>query len=257
MSKDKFKMSRTDLAKAWKESYQKKDEFVGGMEYEDGRYGVALTGAERGESKGSGRDQVMFEFTFLDGDYKGKSKRDYNGLDRPEAIPFLMRKIIAMGFEAPEEINDLEALLKKMVKAHPKLRIQLKTKGDFQNVYVDGPLLEEGEEADGSAEQEEDAPAPALDKHPVSKEKPEEEEAPASEEEEEIEVGMSVRCLDDDDVEIGSGKIKTIDPDAMEVIVTMDGTNKNRVFAVEKIRLLPKETAKPKEEPKKGLKARR
>lgn len=248
-NKEKFKMSKSDLAKAWKDAHAKKDEFAGGMEYEDGRYNVALTDASRGESKGSGRDQVVFEFTFLDGDYEGKTVRDYNGLDRVEAIPFLMRKIQALGFEPPEDVMGLEDVLEQIVKAHPKLKIRLKTKGEFQNVFIDR-VVESDEGDDNPAEEpvdEEPVPAP---KNKVTRETPE----PASngaEEEVDVSVGMKVECFNDDDESVGVGVIKTIDEEAAEVIVRLD-SGKNQVFSVDKIRLV-----RANEPVKKGLKARK
>ena len=240
--KEKFeKLKKGELKSAWKTAHETKDEFSGFATYEDGRYFAALTDASRGESKASGRDQVVFEFTFLDGDYKGKTVRDFNGLDRAESIPFLIRKIESMGFEAPEDPDDLEDLLKKMVKAHPKFRIILKTKGEYQNLYID-KLLEEGEapELEGGD--------PAHEK--VSKEKPAPKpEAPAATEAategDDLAVGMKVKCLDDENKEIGVGEVKSIDEDTTEVVVKLD-TGKSIIVLAEKLRLLPKETPKAK-----------
>lgn len=246
--KEQFKLKKGELSKAWKDSFKTKDEFKGFDEYEDGRYLVALTDADRGESKSSGRDQVMFEFTFLDGDYKGKTKRDYSGLDRAEAIPHLLRKIEQMGFDAPEEVDELEGILKKMVKERPKLRIILKTKGEFQNVYID-KVLEEGDLPDGIEEdlppakkgEDDDEPKP---KDKVKKEKPANPEDDG--EEGEVSVGTRVRCLDGDDEEEGVGEVMEIDEPNMEVLVKMDEGGKKRVYAVDKLRLLPKEKPKMK-----------
>lgn len=244
MGKDKFKLSASELNKAWKSGLATKDEVAGGgFEADDGRYKVALTAADRYESKASGRDQVMFEYTFLEGDYKGKTKRDYNGLDRAESIPFLMRKIEAMGFDTPEEIDDLEALLKKMVKAGPQLVIQLKTKGDFQNVYIQ-KTLDDDETVELPAETEE---VPAEEKTSgVSKE-----EAPA-EEEAELEVGMTVVCFDDEDKEEGKGEVLAIDEENEELTVKREN-GKKVIYHVSKIAVAPAPKEAPKEEKKKVL----
>lgn len=253
MPKEKFKLSKGELSKAWKQSFENKDEYKGGgFEPEDGRYVVAVTDASRGESKASGRDQVSWEYTFLDGDYKGRTTRSFDGLDRTESVPHVMRRIIALGFEVPEDLDGLEDVLKKIAKKKPKVRILIKTKGDYRNIYIDKLVDDDGEElAEGEEKSDEEEEAPIKKK--VSKEAPakEEEEEETEEGEATIEVGMQVRCLDEDDEEVGVGKIHEIDEDSGEVIVTMEETGKKKIFPVAQLRLLPKEKEAPK---KKGMK---
>ncbi len=240
MGKEKFKLSKAELNKAWKEGFATKDEFAGGEVYEDGRYKVALTAADRYESKASGRDQVMFEFTFLEGDYKGKTKRDYNGLDRAESVPFLIRKIEAMGFDAPEEADDLEPVLKKMVKARPQFVVQLKTKGDFQNVYIQKSL----DEAE-TVELPPESAAPAKEEA-VRREAPEA-AAPAEEEQVDIEVGLSVVCFDEKGEEEDKGEIVAINEKDEEITVKNE-KGKKVIYPVSQIAVAPKPepVAKPK-----------
>jgi len=244
MAKEQFKLSKSQLSKAWKDAHSTKDEFQGGQGsvFEDGRYKVALTDADRGESKASGRDQVMFEFTFLDGDYEGKTKRDYNGLDRVESVPFLISKIESMGGEAPEDITDLEGCLKSLVKKRPILRIVLKTKNDYQNVYIDRVLKGEGDEEtpEVPADVEE---APSSSRSKVSKEAPAEEPTP-SDEDVSIEVGMLVRCMEEGE-EVCRGEITAIDEENAEVTVKNEKTGKKQIFPAADLLLIEKEELKP------------
>jgi len=251
MAKEQFKLSKSVLSKAWKDAHQAKEEFKGGQGtvFEDGRYAVALTDAERGESKASGRDQVMFEFTFLDGDYKGQTKRDYNGLDRAESIPYLIAKIEAMGGEAPEDINDLEDSLKALVKKRPQIRVVLKTKNDYQNVYVDR-LLEEGDESSELPTVETPVEEPVVERSRVSKEKPEPAEQSESDEAVDIEVGMPVRCMEGED-EVGTGTILSINEEDAEVTVKVENGRK-QIFPAADLRLIEKP-----EPPKKKMVVRR
>ncbi len=250
MSKEKFKLSKGELGKVWKQGIENKEEFSkgGGYDvYEDGRYHVAVTDCERAESQSSGRDQVMFEYTFLEGDYKGKTKRDFFGLDRAESIPYLIKHIEALGFEAPEDIDELETVLKKIVKAHPKIKVRLKTKGDYQNVYLE-KILSEEEGADLEIPEAEDQDLP---KDKVSRETPAPETAPA-EEGGEVEKGSRVKVLEEDEkTEVGIGEIVAIDEEAGEATVKLD-SGKKVIVPGHLLRLAPKEAA-PAPKPK-GLK---
>jgi len=247
MGKEKFKLSKSELSKAWKDGYAKKDEFVGGFEPEDGRYMAAVTLAERGDSKASGRDQITMEYTFLDGDYKGRSTRSYDGLDRPEGIPYVMKRIQALGFEVPEDLDDLEDVLKKITRKRPQVRILIKSKDGFRNIYIDKVMDEEDEVDDNNEEQ--DGSESMHNETKVTKEEQSSNGTSTvnavSTEEEEISVGMMVKCLNDDDEEIGRGEVSEIDEDNAEVIVLLD-SGKKKIFSVDKLRLLPKIVTKKK-----------
>lgn len=264
MAKDQFKMSKGELAKVWKKSHAEKDDFAKGNYdvFEDGRYRVAVTDADRGESKSSGRDQVFFEFTFLEGEYKGKTKREYFGLDRLESIPYLIRAIEAMGFEAPEEIADLEDVLAQIVKKRPILKIQLKTKGEYQNAYIQKVLdeneTEDIEDVDGEddAEQEQDKPKRVAKETQEEEEEEDEEEEEGEEEEEdgdemEVEVGSKVKVNDTDGASLGNGTITAIDEDEEEVTVKLLN-GKKVVVKLDQLEAPEKEAA-----PKAKLKARK
>ena len=173
-NKEKFNKSAGKMAKLWSKGYSNKDN-IGGFEPDAGIYAVSLVSATVGVSQSSGRNQIVWEYLFLDGDYKGKTFRSYDGLDREEGIPYIMRHIENLGFDAPEDFAELAPLLEKITKKKPKIKIRIKVKDDFTNVYVMGVLSDE--EADDLQEPEEDEDEDEIEeKTTVKKEKSEPEE---------------------------------------------------------------------------------
>lgn len=178
---------------------EKAAESAGGYdEFDDGKYRARAVAAEIGVSQNK-RVQVVITWKFLDGDYKGKEKKDFEGLAENH-LPYLLRKLDAMGYDTTE-LEDLEGELKQILddikKSKPKCKIRLKTKGDFQNVYVDGVLDAEEEEADEDDEEaEEESPKKKSKK---SKKDDDDEEDDADEDDADEEEGES--DADDDDTE--------------------------------------------------------
>lgn len=109
-------------------------------EFEDGRYVVCLSDAKLAESKTSGRLQVGWAHVFTEGEYKGKTKWSYDGLESEDNLMWLGRKLQRLGYEIPEDFDEVQAVLDKITKEKPLVRIRLKTKGEFQNVYIDEVL---------------------------------------------------------------------------------------------------------------------
>lgn len=128
-------------------------------EFNDGKYRMQAVDAKVGVSKNK-RVQVVITWKFLEGDYKGKQKLDFEGLTE-EHLPYLLRKLEAMGYDT-SELTDLEDELKQILddikKSKPKCKVSLKTKGEFQNLYVNGMLGEDDEAEDDEDEDEEEEP---------------------------------------------------------------------------------------------------
>lgn len=115
----------------------------------DGKYYAELTNAELGESNSSGRLQIAWEYTINDGDNSGDIVRDYDGLDRQENIPWILRKLAKFGIDTdilePEELPDL---LEQLVEKRIECKITLKTNkskksgeaSTYQNVYIDSVI---------------------------------------------------------------------------------------------------------------------
>ncbi len=128
---------------------KKKAESTGFDEFDDGRYRMRAVDAKIGVSK-SKRVQVIVTWKFMDGDYKGKEKLDFEGLTE-DHLPYLLKKLDAMGYDTAELENledELKEILEDIKKSKPKCKVRLKTKGEYQNVYVDGVIGEDDEDED-------------------------------------------------------------------------------------------------------------
>lgn len=203
------KALKAKLAKAqkmWGKGKTRAETEKGGLtEIEDGRYIARCNGGEITESKSSGRLQVAWKYTILDGEAKGATKYDFDGLESEDNLMYLARKIAKFGYEAPDDLSAVEDVLAAIGKDKPLVKVRLKTKGgsDFQNLYLDSVYSKDDEEEvladaaaeDGAAEEEateeeateEATEDEATEDDAVEEEAPEEEDGGV-----ELTVGMKV-----------------------------------------------------------------
>lgn len=130
----KFKQAASMWERA-RERAQTENKFEN--ELEDGRYIACLSEAKIGESQSSGRLQVAWTFIISEGEYKGQTKRSYDGLESEDNLMWLGRKLVQLGYEIPEDLEEVKSVLEAITKDKPIVRVRLKTKGEFQNVYID------------------------------------------------------------------------------------------------------------------------
>jgi cobalamin biosynthesis protein CobT len=121
----------------WEGAREKAKETSGFTEVPDGRYLAHLTNAQIGESRSSGRLQIQWTWTISDGEFEKDTKLDFDGLETEDNLVFLGRKLARFGYELPEDITAISDILEELIDKQPLARIRLKTKGEFQNVYVD------------------------------------------------------------------------------------------------------------------------
>lgn len=141
---------------AWKEGKAKAKDMAKGGDFptfEDGRYITRLVNASVGVSK-AGRPQVIWAFQFLGSDYDGQKIRDYSGLNDPQNIAYLIARLGDLGYADPDP-DKLVEILTEIEKDKPTCRIRVKTKGAYQNVYID-KVYSEDEEAELAAQDEEE-----------------------------------------------------------------------------------------------------
>jgi hypothetical protein len=212
MGLDKKLKAKLDKAKgAWKKAKNRAaTEKSAFDEIEDGRYLARLDGYEIGESKSSSRLQLMTAWKIVEGDYKGQVKRNYDGLETEDNLVYVAKLVSRLGYEAPDDLDDLEALMKEIVGEKPLARIRLKTRGEFQNVYVDQVFDKDNEEeileeaaSEGDEEEEEESESEEAEEESEEEESEEEseeaeeeeeaEEDEESEEEEEVELAVGTR----------------------------------------------------------------
>jgi hypothetical protein len=155
MSAQNFKKKLAAAGKKWKVARETASTGGSGWdEFEDGRYLTQVTGLEIGESQ-NGRLQLVWDFKFLEGDNKDKVKKDFQGMETEQNLQFVAQRITQFGYEVPEDIEDVEDVVKAILKEKPICRISLKSKGDFQNVRVLKVLGKD--EADAAGEDAEES----------------------------------------------------------------------------------------------------
>lgn len=128
------------LAKDWTESAAEPLADFGG--WDDGNYRAKLVKATLNESQNE-RLQVTFEFEDTEGEAEG-SQYKHCGLDvdnNPDCLKYLQKDLRVMGYEC-ENASKLEGVLEKLTNDQPEVGIQVKTKGDFKNTYINN-LIED------------------------------------------------------------------------------------------------------------------
>ncbi len=109
----------------------------------DGKYQVSIEEVRLENAKKSGRLQLAWVLTVMNGDYAGRKVFHYRGLDREESAGWMKREIYACGLEV-ESILDLPDMLPELLDR--VVEITLKTKRgsdgeDYQNCFIN-KLLE-------------------------------------------------------------------------------------------------------------------
>jgi hypothetical protein len=129
----------------------------GFAEYDDGKYQGQIVSATMGRSQASGRWQHVLGIKFTEGEYKGQTVFQYQGLENSMGFTILASTFSKLGIEvdAPE---DLESADKEVMRDKPTVDFRLRTKGEFQNlIVIKGVDAEESEDDDDSDEEQEDA----------------------------------------------------------------------------------------------------
>ena len=149
MSMDKnVEAALAKIAREWK----KVKPATGFARLEDDDYVAKIVKMSVGTAKGkSERLQVQTVFKIMDGDNAGKETSRFDGLDST-GMPYFKGLCEVIGCEVPDNILELPDVLEDFVEQCPDLfNIQLKTKGEYQNIYVKGvsEFVDDGGEGEG------------------------------------------------------------------------------------------------------------
>jgi hypothetical protein len=152
-----FKKKLAAAGSSWKNAKKRVSENRGStfVDYDDGKYIAKLTKAELTESESSGRLQVDFSWRFEEEPYEGKIKHAYQGIETEDNMYYLGRDLERLGYELPDDLNDLPETLEAITAEGIIARIALKSKGDFQNVYIQKLINQDDDDADDEAVDEE------------------------------------------------------------------------------------------------------
>lgn len=152
MDKNLFKKHSKLMSSIWDKSKQKADSGSLNDIFEDGRYKISVTDAQATESK-KGDFMVVFSFTFLEGEYKGKVKKAFRVITPDRAEDNLARILLdinKLGFEI-EDFEQIESALEEIRNKKVVARVTLKTRGEYQDAYIDKLLT--GEEAENTEDE--------------------------------------------------------------------------------------------------------
>jgi len=193
-----FESRLKKLNKSWKDATNEEDPF--GAQVDDGFYKMKVMEGRVEEAQSSGRLQIRWEHQILEGEFKGETVLEYEGLEQEQSLFYVQRRISRLGYDIPEDISELQAVLEKITKEQPVARCKVATKDDFQHVYIQRSLSNEpAVETTGS-----------------------DEEPPDGGGDEELAVGDTVK-FESDEGEL-TGKITSINSDSEEANVeTSDG----------------------------------
>lgn len=161
-----------NLTKTWK---QAQPVSVGGFQtVPDGEYVANITEMSVQKSK-NGRLQVVTTFTIKGGEQDGSTVKRFDGLDNERSIGFFKGFAEVIGLDLPNDVTLLPSVLETFVgECEDSFEINVKTKNEFQNVYVNGVAETEGaEEEEEEGEEEEE-----TEEEETEEEEEEEEEEP-------------------------------------------------------------------------------
>ncbi len=131
----------------WKKARERANEGGSWENLPDGKYIAQLSTAELGNSE-KGRFQCKMEYVVKEGEQAGQSIYKYMGLDKEESLDWMAKELVRLGVDATQlEAEELPAALEGLVKSKPTVRLKLRTKGEYQNCYIE--KLVDSDETDG------------------------------------------------------------------------------------------------------------
>lgn len=159
----------SQLSKTWKNTQP----IAGGYQtIPDGDYTVKITEMGVQKSK-NGRLQVVTTFEVADGEHEGSTIKRFDGLTDERSIGYFKGMAEVIGLDLPNDITLLPEVLETFVnECGDFFEITVKTKNEYQNVYVNGVSDAVSEKDEEEVEDEE------VEDEEVEEEEEEEEETP-------------------------------------------------------------------------------
>lgn len=206
-----FEKALKKSASNWDAAREKAATSKGGAyaEYDDGKYLARVAKMEPGVNTKGPYIQIMYKF--VEGEYEGQMKAQFQNLQTDENLFHAAKLIGQFGYEVPENIADIVSICAAIEKEKPLCRITLKTKGEWQNVYLDKVIGDDedadeaDEDTDGEDGDEEDAVDESEAADDEEEEESEEEEEEESEDEEEEEAEEDDEADEDEEAELELG----------------------------------------------------
>lgn len=144
----------SQLTKLWKNT---QPVAVGYQTIPDGDYTAKITEMSVQKSK-NGRLQVVTTFEVTDGEHEGSTVKRFDGLTDERSVGYFKGMAEVIGLDLPNDISLLPEVLETFVKeCGDFFEITVKTKNEYQNVYVNGvsdAVSEDEEEVEESEDEE-------------------------------------------------------------------------------------------------------
>lgn len=151
----------------------------------DGEYVASLKEIKIGESK-KGRLQAVSTYEIADGEYTGKTTKKFDGLEDEANLGHFKHYISVLGFDLGSKATLWQEELDAQIAEDQTLwNITIKTNGEYQNMYNNGPSeltvgeeegVEEIEVEEVNEEGEEEVVEEEVEEEEVAEEEVEEEE---------------------------------------------------------------------------------
>lgn len=129
------------LEGAWEQSEPKS----AGSGVDDGDYTCKLEGMKICLSKNK-RLQVVSDFEIVDGKFEGETLMKFDGIDSDVSMSWFKGYCEVLGLEVPEDIGDLPDAIETYLGENEDVlfNLRVKTKGDYQNMYLQGVIDDDG-----------------------------------------------------------------------------------------------------------------
>lgn len=125
-------LSSEELSSRW-------DEAVNALSSDipDGRYVLGLEDCDIVLSQG-GNPMIVWRWKVLEGEYKGCTVTDFDGLTGERSMEFVVRKLDTLGAQLKgRRVSDLPEILRELAETRPAASCRVRTSGNFRNVSVD------------------------------------------------------------------------------------------------------------------------
>jgi len=132
--KKDIKSSLAELAEAWGDAEETSFEDV-----PDGVYQVRINQATINHSQSSGRLQVSWDVSIVNGEFVNRKLFDHHGIDNAQSIGYFKGTLSKLGYDSEEfDPTSLDETLEELVGTYAEVR--QRTKGDYTNVYFNKAL---------------------------------------------------------------------------------------------------------------------
>ncbi len=136
----KLKQELRALQKKWKKSKARSVQ----EPVPDGKYEMKVIDCRIERAKKSSRLQIVWVIQILTGKYKKRIIYRYDGLETENNLGFLKADFKKLGFKLPKNIMKITKIVDDI--AGMSFHGQVKTNGEYTNIYINDVIDEEDEE---------------------------------------------------------------------------------------------------------------